>query len=151
METVFLETVSTPVFPDPPIDISKFQVHEIFRFDTIVLRDSDRNERYRLVVVDRRYNDATDIQEPPCVWLHPPTNEPKSDRRRELQRAAKRMGCVRMIAVDQRPPGVGDDIVVRELHHIVRVLAQTSFFLGPRLDWRRDSKEVHFVFNETGR
>ena len=148
METVFLDTVSTSVFPDPPIDIANFQLHEKFRYDMILLRDSDGNERYQLVVVDRPFHGSTNIKEHTCVWLDPP-GESKIKSREDLNAAAERMGCIRMIAVDRRPPGVSDDIVEKELHHVVRVLAQDGFFLGLARHWTMQFKEVHFVSNQT--
>ena len=56
VETVFLETVSTPVLLDPPIDIADFQNRIIFRYNSGLLRDSDGNERYLLTVVDRTFD-----------------------------------------------------------------------------------------------
>lgn len=147
METVFLETVSTLVYPKSPIDVSAFQEHNRFRYDTIVLLDVDGNERYQLVVVDRPLGRSRVVTYPTCVWLNPPV-EQQTDRRGELQAAANRVGCARIIAVDRKPPDVGVNIVEKELHHVVRVIAQKGFFLGDRLE--PSFKDVHF-FSEGGR
>ena len=147
METVFLETASTPVYPKSPIDVSKFQVSNRYRYDTILLLDVDGNERYQLVVVDRSLGRSPAITYPTCVWLDPP-RDPQPDRRSELKAAAQRVGCARMISVDRKPPGVGDDIVEKELHHVVRVIAQSGIFLGDTME--ASFKDIHF-FNESRR
>ena len=145
METVFLQTVSTSVFSDPPIDISKFLIHQEFRYDSILLRDADGHEQYLLSVVDRPFDESTNIKVPACVWLDPPPpSEPHPLKMEDLQAAAERMGCIRMISVDRRPPGVSDDVVERELYHVVRVLAQSGYFLGHRRYWSMTFDAVHF-------
>ncbi|KAI2500210.1 methyltransferase [Fragilaria crotonensis] len=102
MESTFQKTVSTTLHPKSPIDAFEFLEHNASRYDTVVLYDADENERYELTVVDR--NRTGDFQRPTCVWLDPPS-ERISDRRGELQAAAERMGCIRIIAVDQKPQG----------------------------------------------
>jgi hypothetical protein len=146
MESIFQKTVSTTLHPKSPIDALEFLEHNASRYDTVVLYDADENERYELTVVDR--NLTGNFQRPTCVWLDPPS-EPISDRRGELQAAAERMGCIRIIAVDQKPQGVSYDAVVTELHHFVRVLAQNGLFLGCLRWWSQSWNEVDFFFNET--
>ena len=138
MERVFLDTLSTPVFPKSPIDVSTFLVSESDRYDTISLLDVDGNERYQLVVVDRPLSRSTAFMYHTCVWLDPP-GEPLSNRRGELQAAAERVGCARMISVDRKPSGVGDDIVKKELHHVIRVIAQNAYFM-------RERRNIHSRF-----
>ena len=154
METLFLDTVSTHVFPDPPIDSSRFQVRDMSRSDTIVLRDSDGNERYQLGVLDCGNLQATNVKYPICVWLNPPV-EQQTETRQELKSAAERLGCGRVIAVDKRPPGANDDTVEIEINHVVRVLGQNGFFFGKlRMELRKhiiDFGEVHVVSNQVGR
>lgn len=147
MEAVFLDTVSTLVYPKPPIDVSKFLVSDSDRYDMILLLDVDGNERYELVVVDRSLGRSTSITYPTCVLLDPPC-EPQPDRRVELQNAAERMGCARVIAVDRKPSGLGDDVVEKELHHVVRVIAQHGFFLGDML--KLSFNDVHFYSESRG-
>ncbi|KAI2508247.1 methyltransferase [Fragilaria crotonensis] len=141
MEAVFLDTVSTPLYPKPPIDVSKFLVSDSDRYDMILLLDVDGNQRYQLIVVDRSLGRSTSITYPTCVLLDPP-REPQPDRKGELQVAAERMGCARIIAVDRQPLGVSMDGVEKELHHVVRVIAQNGFFLGDML--KLSFNDVHF-------
>lgn len=107
----------------------------------ILLLDAEGNERYQLIVVDRSLGRSTSITYPTCVLLDPP-REPQPDRKGELQVAAERMGCARIIAVDRQPPGVSMDGVEKELHHVVRVIAQNGFFLGDML--KLSFNDVHF-------
>jgi hypothetical protein len=142
METVFLETVSTPVEPKSPIDVSKFLVTDSDRLDTISLLDVDGKERYQLVVVDRLLGNATNIAHHTCVWLDPPM-EAQTNRKGELQAAAKDVGCARMIAVGRKPAGVGDDIVKNELRHVIQVIAQNAYFMGETRN-KHSRLEVHW-------
>ena len=144
METVFQETLSPSVFPEPPIDIADFQNHIKYRYSSVLLRDSDGNERYLLTVVDRDFDGSTQITAPSCVWLDHP-GQPAQLGRPELQAAAARFGCVRMIAVDRRPPGVSDDVVKKELHHAVGVVAQNAYFLEEGRSWSKKFDAFHFV------
>ncbi|KAI2508246.1 methyltransferase [Fragilaria crotonensis] len=142
MEALFLDTVSTPVYPKSPLNVSKFLVSDSNRYDTILLLDVDGLERYQLVVVDRFLGQSINVTHHTCVWLDPP-RESQPNRRGELQAASERVGCARMIAVDRRPSGVGDDIVENELHHVVRVIAQNAYFMKEQRN-RYSRFEVHY-------
>lgn len=145
MEALFLTTIGTTLHPQSPIDVTTFQNHNLSRYDTLSLCDANGHERYQLTVVDRRFHGSTALTHPTCVWLDPPV-APTPDRREALQTAAQGMDCIRLIAVDRRPSGVGDEIVQTELHHFAMVIAQQGLYLGRmRL---KAGRGIHFLPKE---
>ena len=146
METLFLETVHTTLHPKVPIDVDTFQIHNEFRYDNVSLCNSDGTERYQLTVVDRHFGGSMANTHHTCVWLDPPLGS-KSNRREELQEAAKHMGCIRLIAVDRKPPDLSVETLETELLHFAKVLAQQGLFMGQSPYGL--PKEIHFFHNET--
>lgn len=142
METLFLETVSTTLHSKDPIDVTTFQIRNETRYDVVTLCDSDGNERYQLSVVDSRYGGY-----PTCVWLDPPPI-PESDKREKLLAAAKRVNCIRLIAVDKKPPEVSISTAETELLHFAKVLAAQGLFLE-RQQRLESSREIRFFHNGT--
>jgi hypothetical protein len=135
------------MYTTPQIDIASFRELIPSRLDKISLRDADGNVRYKLVVVDQSFDKS--VHHATCVCLNPP-REPNPDERSELKAAAKRIGCVRMIGVDQRPPGVADIQAEKELHHVAKVLDQNNMFSGTSVVRRRHIlKDVHYIYNHT--
>ena len=55
----------------------------------------------------------------------------------DLQTAGQYMDCIHLIAVNRRPPRVGNNnIVQRELYHYAMAYAQQGMYLGPQLNTR---------------
>jgi hypothetical protein len=131
MGALFLTTICTTSHPQHLINVSMFQKHKVFRYDSVSLCDANGDKCYQLTVINRHFHGTTALTHPTCVWLDL-TITPKPNRQVDLQTAAQCMDCIHLIAVNRRPPRVGNNIVQRELYHFAMVIAQQGMYLGPQ-------------------
>ena len=145
MENLFLHTLKATLVPESRIDETKFQNHNAYRYDSVTLIDSDKVEVYKLTIVDNHLSKVTVIDHATCVLLDPST-ETRPDRRGDLQALASTINCIRLIAVDKKPEGAGQETVEKDLAATIQTLSQNGLFLG------RDkaNPKVHFFYRGAG-
>ena len=147
METLFLKTIEISLIAKPSINETYFQEHMLHRYDAISLLSKEGDTLYKLLIVDRSL-DGRSILHATCVWADPPAQEKFG--REKLQALAKKMKCVRIIAVQQQPHGVSSAILEQELIQSIKVLSQSGVFIPTTT--RRGSKNptaIHFIYNQT--